>query len=299
MRTRGVGELMAAPSENFVHALNAQGADPWVMGILNVTPDSFSDGGQFQGPECALPRVGRMLVEGADLVDVGPESTRPGSDPVSETEQIERAVPIIKQIRHDHPQLPISIDTRSARVAAMALEAGATIINDVSALRDDSEMLRVAARADVPVVLMHRRGDAKTMQTGGGPTYEDFLAELIEFFQERFAFAEAGGVSRQNLILDPGIGFGKRLEHNLQIIRHVDRILALGRPVVLGASRKSFIGAVTGVESPSARMPGSIACAVWAHQAAGRTPGPRLLFRVHDVGETVQALRLSAALAKS
>jgi dihydropteroate synthase len=290
---------MAAPTENFVHALNAQGGDPWVMGILNVTPDSFSDGGQFQSPECALARVGRMLADGADLVDVGPESTRPGSDSVSESEQIARAVPIIKQIHRNHPLVPISIDTRSARVAALALEAGATFINDVSALRDDPEMVQVAARAGVPVVLMHRRGDSKTMQAGGGPRYDDFLVELIEFFQERMGFAEAGGLSRATLVLDPGIGFGKRLEHNLQIIRHADRILALGRPVVLGASRKSFIGTLTGVENPQGRMPGSIACALWALRAAEQRSGPRLIFRVHDVGETVQALRMSAALAKA
>ncbi len=261
------------------------------MGVLNVTPDSFSDGGQFAAPEQAVARADRMIAEGADIIDVGAESTRPGSDPVGPAEQIARAVAVIRAVHERHPGVLISIDTRSAAVAVAALEAGAGLVNDVSALRDDPALAEVVASRGVPVALMHMRGRPKTMQSAdGGPTYGDVVTEVIEFLRQRIDWAVQHGISRERIMVDPGLGFGKTVEHNLELLRGLRAFEALGVPVLVGASRKSFVGAVTGVEVPHERLAGSLACvvaAVW---------GGAAIVRVHDVAESRQAVAMAQAL---
>jgi dihydropteroate synthase len=272
------------------------GAEPWpakrtlIMGILNVTPDSFSDGGRYASPEAAVGHARGMIEAGADIVDVGPESTRPGSAPVGAAEQIRRVVPVIRAIREHSAGVTISIDTRLASVAREALAAGANMINDISALRDDPEMADIAAQAGVPIVLMHMKGTPRDMQRGGGPAYDDVIAEVCTFLKERRAFAVSCGIEPSRIILDPGIGFGKRYEHNLMILRHLDRIVALGQPVLIGASRKAFIGRTLGIDEPADRDLASVVCALWALRAGAR------ILRVHDVRATVQAVRMYHAL---
>ncbi|RME37386.1 MAG: dihydropteroate synthase [Planctomycetota bacterium] len=263
------------------------------MGILNVTPDSFSDGGRYRTVQEAVDRAEVMVREGADLIDVGPESTRPGADPVPAAEQIDRACPVIEAFRRRDRTTPISIDTQLAAVAEAALHAGADMINDVSALRRDPEMVALAARAKVPVVLMHMRGTPKTMQRGGGPRYDDVVAEIARFLEERRTFARAHGIEDPRIVLDPGIGFGKRPSDNVTILAHLDRLTALGRPVLLGASRKSFLGKLLDRPAPVERDNASVACAV-----LGAWMGAAIL-RVHDVVHTVEALRLTAAVARA
>ncbi len=269
---------------------------PWVMGILNVTPDSFSDGGAFADRDAACAHAARMIAEGAAIIDVGPESTRPGAMEVPADEQIRRAVPVVEAIRAAHPRVVISIDTRLASVARAALAAGADIINDVSALRDDAAMVEAAAATGATVILMHRRGTSRTMQEGGGPHYDDVIGEICAFLRARMAFAESGGVRRAQWWIDPGLGFGKRVEHNVAILRHLDRFVALGAPVVVGASRKRFVGAVVGEGNPSVadapreRLAGTLACATIAALAGAA------VIRAHDVRATVDAVRMCAAV---
>lgn len=271
-------------------------ARPLVMGILNVTPDSFSDGGRYLRVEAAVARAAEMINEGADIIDVGPESTRPGAQAVPAAEQIRRAVPVIAALRGRHPSLGLSVDTRLAEVAREALRAGADIVNDISALRDDAGLASVIAEFEAAVVLMHRRGTPQTMQAGGGPTYDDVVGEIAGFLAERIAFAEAAGIARDRIVVDPGLGFGKRLEDNWRMMLHLDRFAALGRPLLVGASRKSFLGALLAEEDPAAvsdparRVGGSLACAAVAALSGAA------IVRVHDVAATVQVLnRLAAA----
>jgi dihydropteroate synthase len=263
------------------------------MGILNVTPDSFSDGGRFVSAQAAVDGALGMIADGAVIIDVGPESTRPGAAAVGADEQIARAVPVIEGIRRRDARVMISIDTRLAPVARAALSAGANMVNDISALCDDPAMVEVIAEARVSVVLMHMKGRPADMQRGGGPAYEDAIAEIRAFLAERRDFAVSRGVDRENIVLDPGIGFGKRVEDNLRIIKHLDRIVDLGQPVLVGASRKSFIGHVLGIDDPAAREAASLACALWAVRSGTR------IIRVHDVRSTVQTIRMQQAIERA
>ncbi|MHB1390408.1 MAG: dihydropteroate synthase [Thermoleophilia bacterium] len=261
---------------------------PWlVMGILNITPDSFHDGGRYLDPEAAVARAHEMAAAGAGVIDVGGESTRPGSQAVSAAEESRRVVPVIESVAAAI-DIPIAIDTSKAAVAREALAAGATMINDVTALRGDPDMAAVAADAGCPVCLMHMQGEPRTMQAD--PRYQDVVVDINRFFRERVDFAVGRGIDRENIILDPGIGFGKTLAHNLAIIRRLDEFLALGLPLLIGASRKRFIGDITGQEDTHARLAGTIATSVIALLNGAR------IFRVHDVAANYQALRVAEAL---
>jgi dihydropteroate synthase len=264
------------------------GPDPVLVGVLNVTPDSFSDGGDFLVPEKAASRAAAMLDEGAEIIDVGGESTRPGSDPVPQEEEARRVVPVIRAILADRPDAVISIDTYHAATAGVALAAGARVVNDVTALRGDPRMADVVAGSGCPVVLMHMLGEPKTMQRD--PRYEDVVREVRCFLAARAEHAFAAGVERENIILDPGIGFGKTLEHNLTLLRHLDALVELGFPVLVGASRKRFIGRITGVEEARERVFGTVAANVLAYER-GAT-----LFRVHDVRASREALAVALAV---
>jgi dihydropteroate synthase len=257
-----------------------------VMGILNVTPDSFSDGGRFLDAGKAVARGEAMIAEGAELIDVGGESTRPGAAPVDEAEELRRVIPVVKALA-SRTGAVISIDTRKAGVARAALDAGASIVNDIEAQRTDPELWRAVAAAGAGYVSMHMQGTPQTMQAD--PRYEDVVGEVTGFFRERLLRLEACGVRPEQVLLDPGIGFGKTLDHNLALIRGLGVISTLGRPILLGVSRKSFIGRLFGAE-PDDRLGASLACALWA---AGSGAG---MFRVHDVAETVQALRMREIL---
>lgn len=259
------------------------------MGIVNTTPDSFSDGGRFLDAAAALDHARRLIAEGADILDVGAESTRPGAQPVPAEVEIERLVPLVAAIRAESA-VAISVDTMKPRVARAAIEAGATIWNDVTALRHASDSPAVAAELGCEVVLMHMKGEPGTMQQE--PRYGDMVAEVADFLGERAAAAIAAGVAREKIWLDPGIGFGKHmLDHNLPLLAGLDRIVGLGFPVLLGASRKAFIGALSGGAKADQRLGGSIAAAL-----AGASAGVAAV-RVHDVAETVQALNVQAAIA--
>ncbi len=253
---------------------------PRVMGIVNVTPDSFSDGGDFDTAEKAAAHVSRIIEEGADLIDIGGESTRPGAAPVDVEEELRRVLPAIQAAKPFN--CPISIDTRKSAVMKVALEAGASIINDVSALTYDGDTPMVVAEADAPVVLMHAQGDPRTMQDA--PAYDDVLLEVYDFLEARIAAAIGAGIAREKLIADPGIGFGKTLEHNLALLSGLGLFHGLGVPLLLGVSRKRSIGALTGESDPKKRVSGSIGAAL-----AGAAQGAQM-FRVHDVRETVHAL---------
>lgn len=264
------------------------GPDPVLMGALNVTPDSFSDGGDFFSPEGAAARAAAMLDEGAHIIDVGGESTRPGSDPVPPEEEARRVVPVIQKILAERPDALISIDTYRSATAEAALEAGAGMVNDVSALRGDPRMADVVADAHCSVVLMHMLGEPKTMQRD--PRYGDVVREVRGFLAERAEHAVAAGVEERSVILDPGIGFGKTLDHNLALLNHLDALVELGFPVLFGASRKSFIGKITGVEDAKERLFGTVAANVIAYER-GAT-----LFRVHDVRANREALAMAQAV---
>ncbi len=264
------------------------GPGPVVVGILNVTPDSFSDGGQFFDPEAAAEHAAAMIDEGAGIIDVGGESTRPGSDPVSQEEEVGRVVPVVRRILAARPEALISVDTYRSEVAAAALEAGARLVNDVTALRGDPRMASVAADARCPVILMHMQGEPKTMQRE--PHYKDVVSEVTDFLESRAEHAVRAGVRPENIIVDPGIGFGKNLEHNLALLRNLDAIGSLGFPVLIGASRKTFIGTITGVKEASERVFGTVATTVLAYEK-GAT-----FFRVHDVRANREALATAEAV---
>lgn len=262
------------------------GPDPVLMGILNVTPDSFSDGGEFFDRERAVTRAQILLDEGAQIVDVGGESTRPGSDPVSPEEELRRVLPVIREILADRPEAIISIDTYRALTARAALDAGVRIVNDITAL-GDPRMGSLVAERGCPVVLMHMLGEPKTMQKD--PRYEDVVREVRDFLGRRAESAIRAGVDEENIILDPGIGFGKAVEHNLALLDRLDTLVKLGFPVLVGASRKSFLGKVSGGE-PEGRLFGTVAANVLAYER-GAT-----LFRVHDVRANREALATAAAI---
>ena len=264
------------------------GPDPVLVGVLNVTPDSFSDGGDFLDPDGAATHAAAMLEEGARIIDVGGESTRPGSERVTPEEEARRVVPVVERIVAERAEAIVSIDTYRAGIAEAALEAGASIVNDVSALRGDPRMAGVVAEARCPVILMHMLGEPKTMQQN--PSYDDVVREVRGFLAKRAEHAVASGVIEENIILDPGIGFGKTLEHNLALLNHLDSIVELGFPVLVGASRKSFIGSITGVQEARERLFGTVATTVLAYER-GAT-----LFRVHDVRANREALAVARAV---
>ena len=261
------------------------------MGVLNLTPDSFSDGGRHADLAAALAQAQRLIDEGADILDIGGESTRPGAAAVSADDEMARTLPLIAALR-SVSDLPLSIDTMKPQVARAAVAAGATIWNDVAALRYAPEACDVAAELGCQVVLMHMQGEPATMQAA--PRYDDVTAEVCAFLDERAQAALAAGVVRDKIWLDPGIGFGKTLDHNLALLAHLDAVVALGFPVLLGASRKRFIAALhPAAEAPDARAPGSIAAAL-----AGAQAGVAAV-RVHDVGDTAQALDVWTAIANA
>lgn len=261
---------------------------PHLMGILNVTPDSFSDGGLFLAPEAAAAQARLMAGAGAAIIDIGGESTRPGAGLVPEAEETARTVPVIAALRGAGIAVPLSIDTRKAGVAQAALAAGAGIVNDVAALGFDPSMAATVARAGVPVILMHAQGSLPTMQDD--PRYDDVLLDVYGFLEDRVAQAVAAGIARDRIVVDPGIGFGKTLGHNVALIRGLSLFHGLGCPVLLGASRKRFIGTLGGAEAADRRVPGSVAVAL-----AGAAQGVQIL-RVHDVWDTAQALALWSSL---
>ena len=264
---------------------------PLIMGILNVTPDSFSDGGRFDSPERALEQARRMVAEGADIIDIGGESSRPGADPVEPAEEKRRVLPVIEALRRECDTV-ISIDTYHAATAKAALEIGADIVNDISALRFDPDMASVIAGHKAPIVLMHMQGTPRDMQAD--PSYKDPVEEIAAFFAERIAFATAQGIDKTKLILDPGIGFGKRLSDNLALFENLARFREFKLPLLIGASRKSFI-AMLNPESkdPTDRLGGSLAAAL-----ASVDRGADLV-RVHDIAPTVEALKVYQAIGLS
>lgn len=262
---------------------------PQIMGILNVTPDSFSDGGAYPSASRAVARAVEMAEEGAAIIDIGGESTRPGSERVDAAEQKRRILDVVEQTRAAVPdEVLISVDTTLSEVAGAALDAGAGMINDVSAGRDDPYMFALAAERGVPYCLMHMLGAPKTMQDD--PQYADAAVEVRDFLRERAEQAQQAGILPERIVVDPGIGFGKRTVHNLQLIARLQEIVALGYPVLLGASRKRFMGEAAGAAEPAARMPATVVTTGWGACAGAR------IFRVHDVWQNRQALDLTQAL---
>ena len=262
---------------------------PLLMGVLNVTPDSFSDGGLHHDPDKAVARAREMVEQGADIIDIGGESTRPGADRVPAEEQLKRVLPVIRHLRQELPaDLPISIDTTSTRVAGAALEQGAIIVNDISAGREDPGMLRLVAEAGVTYVIMHMQGTPGTMQDN--PRYDDVVAEIRSFLLERAEAAEDAGIRRENLVIDPGIGFGKSKRDNLDIINNLGRFTATGYKVLLGTSRKRFMGSICDISSHS-----ELVGATCATTTIGVLAGVHIL-RVHDIKENRQALDVAWAL---
>ncbi len=253
------------------------------MGVLNVTPDSFSDGGVHLDPEVATAAGRRMVADGAAMVDIGGESTRPGSDGVSVEEELARVVPVLERLGGE---IPLSIDTAKAEVARAALERGAILVNDVTALRGDPELAGVVADAGAYLCLMHMQGSPRTMQVE--PRYSDVASEVAAFLEERLAFAVAAGIAEERICLDPGIGFGKTVEHNLELVRRLDILVALGRPVLVGFSRKSSLKKLTGSDD---LLGASVAAAVAAFERGAS------ILRVHDVKPTVDALTVARAIA--
>lgn len=265
---------------------------PLIMGILNVTPDSFSDGGKYTGMDSALAHAQRMISAGADIIDIGGESTRPGAEPVSTEQQILRVIPVIKAIRKElSATLPISIDTTSSRVAEAALDAGATVINDIFAGVQDAEILSLAAKRNAPIILMHIKGQPDNMQDA--PFYQDVVSEVLSTLQERVDAALAAGVAKQQIAIDPGIGFGKRRQDNLDLLAHLDEFVATGYPVLLGTSRKRFMGSLCAVTDPA-----ELVCATAATTALGVQQGVQM-FRVHDVKENKQAADVAWAIKQA
>ncbi len=253
-----------------------------IMGVVNVTPDSFSDGGVFDDAQAAITHARRLAAEGAAIIDVGGESTRPGADPVPEQDELARVIGVIEGLAG----VQVSIDTMKARVAEAALDAGATYVNDVSAFRHDPEMAALVADRGVDCCLMHMLGEPRTMQQD--PRYDDVVDDVRAFLEERLAAAVAAGIAEERVQLDPGIGFGKTLEHNLELLRRLDELAAIGRPIVVGTSRKSFLGRITG-RDVTERVPATVATTVIAYERGAR------VFRVHDVAATADALAVAAA----
>jgi len=265
------------------------GVKTLVMGILNVTPDSFTDGGQFLEFEAAVNQARKMIYEGAELLDIGGESTRPFSEPVSIDNELERVIPVIEAVRTSS-DIPISIDTTKAEVARQALEAGADIVNDVSALRFDDQMVKLVARLGVPLIIMHMQGTPKTMQQN--PTYASLFSEVITFLQERIDFAMQQGVDRDQIIVDPGIGFGKTVNHNLRLIKDLQTLHCLDRPLLLGASRKRFIGSVLDRPENDREVGTAIV------NSFGVAAGVHII-RVHDVAMNKQVAMMGDALREA
>lgn len=257
------------------------------MGIVNVTPDSFSDGGRYLESEAAIEHGRRLLAEGADILDIGGESTRPGSEPVSAEEELTRVIPVIEALAGE---APVSVDTTKAEVARAAIAAGATTVNDVTALRGDPEMAGTCAEGGVEVVLMHMLGTPKTMQDD--PHYGDVVSEVLDFLAERVAEATAAGIEQSRIWIDPGIGFGKTAAHNFELLAATDRFTATGQPVLVGPSRKRFIGSLDGSDE-SGRLGGTIAACLAARE------GGAAMVRVHDVAPVVQALGVAGEISRS
>jgi dihydropteroate synthase len=255
------------------------------MGVVNVTPDSFSDGGLFLDPNAAVAHGERLAAEGAEILDVGGESTRPGAAPVPADEELHRVIPVVERLAVGGAAL-VSIDTTKLAVAETAIQAGARIVNDVSAFRFEPEMAGLVASSGANCCLMHMLGEPRTMQDD--PRYDDVVSDVRAFLEERLAFAVGEGIPEQRIWLDPGIGFGKTLEHNLELLRRLDEIAGIGRPVVIGTSRKSFLGKLTGRDEQD-RVAGTIATNVIALERGAS------IFRVHDVAQTVDALKVAAA----
>jgi dihydropteroate synthase len=260
------------------------------MGILNVTPDSFSDGGRFTREEALSAQVRTMLDNGVDIIDVGGESTRPYAEPVPEDEELRRVLPAIACIRAMHRSIPVSIDTTKAEVARQALEAGADIINDVSGLRFDPEMIRIAVAHGAPVILMHMRKTPKDMQDQ--PVYDDVVQEITDFLSDRISWATGQGLDRERIIVDPGLGFGKTVEHNLTILKHLPAFKKLECPLLVGHSRKGFIGKLLGLETQDRDLATALISSYCATQGAD-------ILRVHDVKKTMQAVRLHEAIVQA
>jgi dihydropteroate synthase len=257
-----------------------------VVGIVNVTPDSFSDGGRYMEPNAAVARALQLEREGAAYIDVGGESTRPGAEPVSAVEELRRVMPVLEGLRAAGLRAAVSIDTSKVSVARAAVAAGASLVNDVTAFRAEPELAALVAELEVDCCLMHMRGDPRTMQRE--VHYDDVVAQVLEFLEQRVSYALAAGIARERITIDPGIGFGKSVEHNLELLSRLEEIAALGLPVLIGPSRKSFLGAVTGKPSDD-RLPGTIATCVMAFERGAS------MFRVHDVGPVADALAVAAA----
>jgi dihydropteroate synthase len=260
------------------------------MGILNVTPDSFSDGGQFDSPAAAVEHAIGMLTDGADIIDVGGESTRPGATPVSATEELDRVLPTIERVIADRPDAVISIDTVKSEVARAALESGAHIVNDVSGLRLDPRTGEVCAEFGAGVVLMHSRGTTGDMATYAHANYQDAATEVVDELRARIDAARASGIRDDQIVLDPGIGFAKKTEHSLAVLAALPRLVSLGFPVLVGVSRKRFIGQITGIDEPTNRLAGTLGANVAALALGAR------IFRVHDVAENREALDVAWAI---
>jgi dihydropteroate synthase len=266
------------------------GSRTHIMGILNVTPDSFSDGGHYADTARALTHARAMAAAGADIIDIGGESTRPGAAPVAEEEELRRIIPIIERLSAELA-VPISVDTYKSSVAKKAIEAGAGIVNDISGLRFSPDMANVVAGSGAAVVIMHRKGTPRDMQQN--PVYDDVIGEITAYFEEGIEIAVRAGVDREKIFIDPGIGFGKTLEHNLAILDRLDEFQALGRPIVLGASRKKFIGTVLDVPSPEQRVDGTAATVALGIERGGR------VMRVHDVARMAQVAKMTDAILKN
>jgi dihydropteroate synthase len=262
--------------------------DPVIMGVVNVTPDSFSDGGAWLDPDAAIAHGRELVAQGAAILDIGGESTRPGAEPVAQQEELRRVVPVLEGLAGVGARL--SIDTSKAAVAAAALDAGATIVNDVTALRGDATMAGLLAERGCDLVLMHMLGEPRTMQ--GSPRYDDVVGDVRTFLAERMQVAQAHGIAAERIWLDPGIGFGKTIDHNLELLARLGELLCLNRPLVIGTSRKSFLGAIANGRGPAERLPGTIATNVLA------LVGGASVFRVHDVAELHDALLAAAAVLR-
>jgi dihydropteroate synthase len=259
------------------------------MGVVNVTPDSFSDGGEFLDADAAVDHAVRLAGEGAWIVDVGGESTRPGAEPVTDEVELQRVIPVVERAAQTHG-LRVSIDTAKLAVAEQAIQAGARVVNDVTAFRSAPELAGLVAQSGAGCCLMHMKGEPRTMQAN--PTYDDVVSDVKAFLEERLAFAVGEGVPEERVWLDPGIGFGKTAKHNLELLRRLGEIVAIGRPVVIGTSRKSFLGKLTG-RAEKERLPGTIATNVLALERGAE------IFRVHDVAEVADALKVAAATVRA